>query len=289
MTKPFLKLSLMGLMLALLMSCSKDNTDNTPNEGGDPGTDPTPPPVETTGEVNSDLWTATDPLGRALPDYEDVGNKRSNKFVAVFYWTWHCAQQVSYGNVGNVTQILRENPDALYNADHPAWDRGGSNTHFWGEPLYGYYRTTDPYVLRKHAEMLADAGVDAVFFDCTNAPFLWEDSYTALMKTWDQARKDGVNVPKVSFILPFGPSDASYNMIKSLYEDVYKPNKYSDLWFYWKGKPVLMAYDNIPTDNAADKAMKNFFTFRPGQPDYVNGPSDNYQWGWLRNLSAKTD
>lgn len=281
MTKPFFKLSLMGLMLALLMSCSKDNTDNTPNEGGDPGTDPTPPPVETTGEVNSDLWTATDPLGRALPDYEDVGNKRSNKFVAVFYWTWHCAQQVSYGNVGNVTQILRENPDALYNADHPAWDRGGSNTHFWGEPLYGYYRTTDPYVLRKHAEMLADAGVDAVFFDCTNAPFLWEDSYTALMKTWDQARKDGVNVPKVSFILPFGPSDASYNMIKSLYEDVYKPNKYPDLWFYWKGKPVLMAYDNIPTDNAADKAMKNFFTFRPGQPDYVNGPSDNYQWGWL--------
>ena len=162
------------------------------------------------------------------------------------------------------------------------WDRGGSNTHFWGEPLFGYYRTTDPYVLRKHAEMLADAGVDVVFFDCTNAPFLWDESYNALMKTWDQARKDGVKVPKISFLLPFGPSDASYDMIKRLYNDVYKVRKYQNLWFTWQGKPMLMGYnDNIPTNNAEDREMKNFFTFRPGQADYVNGPSNNTQWGWL--------
>jgi len=30
-------------------------------------------------------------------------------------------------------------------------------------------------------------------------------------------------------------------------------------------------------------AIKTFFTFRPGQPDYVNGPSTNNQWGWLEN------
>ena len=25
----------------------------------------------------------------------------------------------------------------------------------------------------------------------------------------------------------------------------------------------------------------DFFTFRPGQPDYVDGPTRNDQWGWL--------
>ena len=79
---------------------------------------------------------------------------------------------VSYGTVGNISQILKENPNAIKEKDNPGMGpREGSNTHFWGEPLFGYYRTTDPYVLRKHAEMLADAGVDVVFFDCTNAPF----------------------------------------------------------------------------------------------------------------------
>ena len=29
--------------------------------------------------------------------------------------------------------------------------------------------------------------------------------------------------------------------------------------------------------------MKSFFTFRPGQPDYVNGPTRDDQWGWLEN------
>ena len=68
MKKSLLKLSLMGMVVALLMSCSKENTDTDPGDGGDPGTDPNPP-IETTGEVNSDLWTATDPLGRSLHDY----------------------------------------------------------------------------------------------------------------------------------------------------------------------------------------------------------------------------
>ncbi len=280
--KNFLRLSVLAMMLALLAGCSKDEPEKGDGgEGGDNGGN-TPGPVYEEAQVNSDLWTATDPLGRKLPDYEQTGTKKKNKYIAMFYWTWHNPNMVSYGTVGNISQILKENPNAIKEKDNPVWDRGGSNTHFWGEPLFGYYRTTDPYVLRKHAEMLADAGVDVVFFDCTNAPHLWDESYNALMKTWDQARKDGVKVPKISFLLPFGPSDASYEMIKRLYNDVYKVRKYQNLWFTWQGKPMLMGYnDNIPTNNAEDREMKNFFTFRPGQADYVNGPSNNTQWGWL--------
>ena len=132
--------------------------------------------------VNSDFWAATDALGRKVREYGETGERKKDKFVAMFYWTWHNPNMVSYGTVGNISQILKENPNAIKEKDNPVWDRGGSNTHFWGEPLFGYYRTTDPYVLRKHAEMLADAGVDVVFFDCTNAPFLW--FYLQILDRW---------------------------------------------------------------------------------------------------------
>lgn len=101
------------------------------------------------------------------------------------------------------------------------------------------------------------------------------------MKTWEQARIDGVNVPKIAFMLPFGPAPHSLVSLRQLYQDIYKPNRYSDLWFIWKGKPCIMAYpDNLTTDKT-DQEIANFFTFRPGQPDYVNGPTRKDQWGWL--------
>lgn len=273
----FRKMFLTVAAAALLLGCSKDKTD----EGG---TEPPPePPVEIPdGTVNPDLWAATDPLNRSLPEATDNNTRRSNKTVAIFYWTWHCPPMVEYGTVGNISQIKAQNPGAMDKKDDPVWNRGGSNTHFWGEPLFGYYRTTDPWVLRRHAEMLADAGVDAVFFDCTNAPFTWEDSYLVLLKVWDQARREGVKAPKIAFMLPFGPSTAAYGMIEDLYKKVYKASKYPEMWFRWKGKPCIMAYPScIPTNTTIGLEMLNFFTFRPGQPDYVNGPSDNSQWGWL--------
>jgi hypothetical protein len=131
--------------------------------------------------------------------------------------------------------------------------------------------------------MLADAKVDAVFFDCTNGSLTWVDSYEALMKTWNQAQKDGVDVPKIAFMLPFGYSDYSLTSLRQLFRDVYKPGRYKDLWFMWKGKPCIMAYPDNLTDSKEDREIAEFFTFRPGQPDYVNGPTKENQWGWLEN------
>jgi len=149
--------------------------------------------------------------------------------------------------------------------------------------LLGYYKTTDPWVLRKHAEMLADAGVDAVFFDCTNGSLTWKDSYETMFKVWTQAQKDGVKVPHIAYMLPFGAVSNSLVSLRQLYRDVYKPGRYKNLWFYWKGKPCIMAYPDNLTDSKEDREIAGFFTFRPGQPDYVNGPSRNDQWGWLED------
>ncbi len=35
--------------------------------------------------------------------------------------------------------------------------------HHWGEPYLGYYVSNDEWVIRKHAQMLSDAGVDGCF------------------------------------------------------------------------------------------------------------------------------
>ena len=237
-----------------------------------------PAPAQTVG---SDSWAATDALGRKVRDYKEAGAKKSDKFVAMFYWTWHQGNDDTTYRVKNITEIVRQHPEAMKDYHHPAWGTKQPGFFFWEQPLLGYYKTTDPWVLRKHAEMLADAGVDAVFFDCTNGSLTWQDSYEALLKTWDQAQKDGVNVPKIAFMLPFGPAPHSLVSLRQLYNDLYKPGRYENLWFVWKGKPCIMAYPDNLTDSPTDRAIADFFTFRPGQPDYVDGPTRNDQWGWL--------
>ena len=231
--------------------------------------------------VNSDYWAGTDALGRKVRKYDEVGERRKDKFVAMFYWTWHQGNDDTTYQVKNITEIVRRYPEAMKDYNHPAWGTKKPGFFFWEQPLFGYYKTTDKWVLRKHAELLADAGVDAVFFDCTNGSLTWQDSYEALMETWDKAQKDGVNVPKIAFMLPFGAVPHALVSLRQLYNDIYQPKRYENLWFIWKGKPCIMGYPDNLTDSETDRAIADFFTFRPGQPDYVDGPIRNDQWGWL--------
>ena len=233
--------------------------------------------------VSSDYWAATDALGRKVRDYNTAGAKKKDKVVAMFYWTWHQGDDDTTCTVKNITEIIRKYPEAMKDYNHPSWGEKKPGFFFWEQPLLGYYKTTDPWVLRKHAEMLADAGIDAVFFDCTNGSITWEASYEALIKTWDQAQKDGVSVPKIAFMLPFGPSVNSLTSLRQLYRDLFKPQRFKNLWFLWAGKPCIMGYPDNLTDSAEDREIAGFFTFRPGQPDYLDGPKRNDQWGWLED------
>ena len=232
--------------------------------------------------VNSDHWAATDALGRTVGRYDRA---EKDKQVFMFYWTWHERHDAPGTEVKNNTEIIRQYPEAMQDANHPAWTKKATGNYFWGEPLFGYYRTTDTWVLRKHAELLADAKVDGVFFDCTNGTFTWDASTDSLLYAWDQAQKDGVNVPKIAFMLPFGFSENSLYSLRHLYDRLYSKGKYKNLWLHWNGKPVIMAYPHNLTDSEQDRAIKEFFTFRPGQPDYVDGPNPAFpnQWGWLEN------
>ena len=151
----------------------------------------------------------------------------------------------------------------------------GYRTEFTASDACGLYLVRNGAIVYDNVKLTATAG--------TNGSLTWEDSYEALMKTWDQAQKDGVNVPKIAFMLPFGPAPHSLVSLRQLYKDVYKPGRYENLWFVWKGKPCIMAYPDNLTDSPEDRAIRDFFTFRPGQPDYVDGPfpTRKDQWSWL--------
>ncbi len=221
-----------------------------------------------------DTWVFTDGLGRKSLTYDDVGPVREGKTLALFYWTWH--EELGRQGATNTTELMKLYPDAKNDYNHQAWV-GTGRYCFWNEPIYGYYRTTDEWVLRKQAELLANAGVDVVFNDNTNGSLTWTSAYHALFENWIKASEDGVNVPKISFLLPFGDNSDSQSQIRSLYNDIYKDGTYQELWYYLDDKPMLMAYgSSMPAE------IRDFFTFRGGQPAYLlSGKTTVGQWGWL--------
>ncbi|MCZ7641189.1 MAG: hypothetical protein M5U12_37150 [Verrucomicrobia bacterium] len=77
--------------------------------------------------------------------------------------------------------------------DSPLWGPLHA-PHHWGESLFGYYLTQDEGVLRKHAQMLADAGVDVVVFDVTNQ-VTYQADYQALLRVWSEVRAAGNRTP----------------------------------------------------------------------------------------------
>jgi len=234
--------------------------------------------------INSDQWTATDALGRKLPDFSEVGEEKNEKLVGIFYWTWHQSGPGSQ-EPHNLTELLAQYDEAtvdimMNDFNHPNW--GGIMQFFWDEPLFGYYRTTDEWVLRKHTEMLADAGVDVVFFDCTNGNFTWRESYTKLLEVWGQAKLDGVQSPQIAFLLPFAANENAMSAIVELYTDLYQPGLFQDQWFMWNGKPLIMAYPESLVPMQGETAGFKFTATNPFYAVNASCPS------WANNIGNLT-
>ncbi len=210
-------------------------------------------------------WPATDGLGRVLPLAAEVGAPRADRWVGIFYFLWHG----SYGSRGpyDVSRILAANPDALHKPE-AGWGPSG-HPHYWGEPLFGYYRGDDPWVLRKHAQMLADAGVDTLIFDTTNAA-IYRDIYRKLCEVFAQARREGVRTPGIAFMV----NTEAGRTAQQLYEDLYKPGDFRDLWFIWQGKPLL-----ICDPAAASPEVRACFTLRRAHWPFEMVNTQN-AWHW---------
>ena len=230
-----------------------------------------------THEVMPDTWVFTDGLGRVSLTNAEVGDPREDKTVSMFFWTWHNGRPT----VINVNDAVEKYPEAARDYDHPVWTPSNFQGS-WNEPIYGHYESNDQWVLRRQAELLANAGVDAVLTDNTNGAITHKTGYTALFEAWSDAMDDGVLTPKVSFMLPFAGGADTNTQMREMYMDFYRSGKYHKLWFYWNDKPVIMARKNAiqTTDNMGTEIF-NFFTYRGGQSAYVVSKTEYGEWGWL--------
>lgn len=239
--------------------------------------------TEKSAEIQPTTWAAVDGLGRTLSLNSRVGDQKQDKTVAMFYWTWHYPWLDGFAP-RTTGSVLDEYPEAVNDWYHPAWGvEPDGRPYFWDEPLYGFYSNLDEYVVRKHAELLADAGVDVVFFDTTNEDKLFDEGYMTLLRVWSEAKAQGVDVPQISFILSFGKDEHVHNQLVSLYDNLYSKGIYSDMYFMWDGKPMLMADSSVLNIfDKKDKAIFDFFTFRKCETTYFANNTSYLEdtWGW---------
>ncbi len=218
-------------------------------------------------------WPATDSLGRKLPTPAEVGPPRPDRFVGIFYFQWLVPEMPipkspHWDGPYDVGRILARDPDALKKPDSPLWGRIGEY-HFWSEPLYGYYRSADPWVIRRHAQLLADAGVDTLILDATNAE-TYRNVYLALCQVFEEIRRSGGRAPQLAFMLNTHAGATA----QTLFTEFYKPGLHPESWFRWQGKPLL-----ICDPQAVTPELRKFFTLRTAHWPFTltNTP---YAWHW---------
>ena len=224
--------------------------------------------------ANHSNFNAIDHLGRALPKAQEVKQKDDSKIVGLFYYLWHGC----HGTQGpyDITKILQEDPNAMDNLDSPAWpDHTNAPMLHWGEPLYGYYLSDDEWVLRRHVQMFIDAQIDVLYFDVTNG-FTYRNSYLKLFEVLTDYQNQGFNVPKVCFYLAPQTRGCGTGNLEALWLDLYKPGLYSNLWFYWKEKPLIICHSK----RAIPNEVRSFFTWRA--PTWKD-PQFPECWAWEGN------
>ena len=299
----------MNIRKALLLTASlaaaiffqtacKDSKTAESNE--ETGEEETKYPVYESSEApNPYSWIAVDGEGNSIdPDvgaYPDVTD-RGDRYVAAFYFLWHGCHGYDRGaNNNEVVPPTASDTQSPYdiqklldaNPANPAL--GGIGVmHHWGEPYLGYYVSNDDWVIRKHAQMLVDAGVDAVFFDVTNG-YHYIPVALNLAKVYTQMRSEGNKTPQFAFLL----NGNVPKVAEALYNEIYSKNLYQDLWFKWQGKPVMLAN---PSEVPA--SIKDKFTLRhswflwndAGADAWFGDGEDKWPWGgWYPQQAGKHD
>ncbi len=213
-------------------------------------------------DVMSDTWAATDSLGRTLPmggaNADAVRPPRSKdqpRFVGIFYFVWQGEKNMPGPyDIGRILQTSTTNP---------AWGPE-SVFHWWGEPEAGYFLATDPWVIRRDMALLQNAGVDTLLIDVTNA-FTYPSTVKVLCETLRKMRAEGSQTPQIAFVTH---AHAGETVVR-LWNEIYGKNAYSELWFRWQGKPLLLCDPNVKRDDGTPlpPALRDFFTYR-------------YSWAW---------
>lgn len=102
-------------------------------------------------------------------------------------------------------------------------------------------------MLRRHIEMLINAGIDFLIFDTTNG-FTYNSTCRQLFKIMEEFREEGMNVPKITFYT----NSYSIQTMQTLYNNIYKRGQFSELWYCPNGKPMLIGITGSCTGDKAE-------------------------------------
>lgn len=190
------------------------------------------------------------------PNISQIVNNSPTQF-GIIYSLWHCLATVrAVDRPYNVTEALfHKRP----------WGPI-PEFHFWAEPQVGYYCLGDrPDILRLHATMLRDAGIDFVVVDASNNEFRdarTPDSELGIIKPFELLLAEWSKIRGAPKIVVFAPVTAQGTMFEFMMQLL---NSYPILQFIYRGKPLGLATDNAPTfpvDHVKFEALQSQYTMR---------------------------
>ncbi|MBO4326584.1 MAG: hypothetical protein J5950_04880 [Clostridia bacterium] len=185
-----------------------------------------------------------DKYGRTV---EAASGRKADRDVGIFYFLW--LGQPYASDIYDVSKIIE-----TYGKDIVFHEEGGEispngQAHWWAEPLYGYYNSADRWIIRRHMELLTEAGVDFVIFDTTNC-LIYEKVALTVMEISHELRSEGWDAPQVAFYT----HSRSIQTIKLIYNTFYSTERYPDSWYRIDGRPMIIGYTTALKDRREAKS-----------------------------------
>lgn len=222
-----------------------------------------------------------DHLGREVVCAAEAGAER-NRQVGLFYYLWH-GQHGTQGPY-DISKMEATDPKVMEKPDSPLWpDPSHSPMLHWGESLFGYYLSTDEWVLRRHVQMFIDAGVDVLYFDTTNG-YHYRDTTEKLFAILQEYHDKGFKAPKFCYYMAPARRGCGTSNVLDVWDDYYSKGRYSDLYFRWNGKPVLISHPDRPYK----QEILDFFTWRRPTWRCPDVP-DTWYWGGMPKPNVARD
>ena len=213
-----------------------------------------------------------------------LGKAHAGRYDAkfgIYYAVWHCA--VAIGNpdgrpVYDISKIL---------LGQEPWGPV-SEFHWWSKPAAGYYcLANNDAVLKQHAMLLRDAGIDFIYVDSTNWPYVDDrdhlDSDTAVRKPYKELLKVWNEVPNAPKVVPWAPLTQDSDMLQFLSSRL---DAYPKLKFYYQGKPLVLAVrnDTFPVDRSKLALLATTHTVRTMWAFFPKNPVDG--WTSIQDCAA---
>lgn len=201
-------------------------------------------PASDTDFTSANLLYALSDTGLEVMAPQDA---TSDKQVGIFYFIWQGtenAQSKIYDNTEIFASLDLTGKEGLTLNEWKAAGGGPrGDFHWWGKPLFGYYDMMDEWVISRHLQMFAQAGIDFIVIDQTNGIRNgYIDRITTVFEVAYELQQQGVRVPKITFM---SYDDGPTTVDKLYYYFYFKHPEWSDLFYHWNNHEKPVIFDNI--------------------------------------------